>query len=111
MTFMEVDSKDICRIIKLCADSGVSKLKISTLEVEFFGSGVVTTSTGKKITERPREQARVEQEDIELAEKRIREDQRENLILENPEEYERLIASGELTDEAIDNRRTESDLQ
>lgn len=97
-----LSADDLCRIIDTCATRGVGEFRLGEFEIKF----------GRKesLLDLPHEQVsgqiifpetdHVEEERlaVESDELRLKEEQVAMLILEDPEEFERQIASGELED-------------
>lgn len=103
-------SKDICNIIRVCSKSHVSRIKMGDLEIEFRGSGiekqVPVTIAEATNCEKPQNleasYATVEEEVIEQEGVKLREEQLLQMAIEDPVEYEKLIASGDLEDMEVE---------
>jgi hypothetical protein len=111
---MTVDFKEIKDIIKTCAEYGVSRVKIGEIEVVFGENTQISPKIAKKplkVKDNPTKRIEVEQEAIGQAEVKLKEDYIDNLLLEDPAEYERLAIQGELSDEETLDRGTEQTLQ
>ena len=97
-----LSTKDICKLIQACKSSGVNEFKLDTLQIIFRTENAAppaaipeqvlkNTHSGIESYKNLRAQKLAdEKEDTAL------------LIIENPLEMERRIASGELIDEAED---------
>lgn len=100
--------KDICRLIVACKENGVVELKLGTLHLLF---GPAPASAPQEITPQaaiPREDLGTQppselQVDPELADELGDREDVELMVIENPLELERRIASGELIDEIIEH--------
>lgn len=106
-----LSGEDVCRIIESCGKSNVRVLKFSGLHLRF---GVraepkrqadpepgplelmqAIPASDPKILE---EAAKIQRKTIQQQEAALRQQQLDELILSNPEEYERRMASGDLVD-------------
>lgn len=116
-----LDAADICTIIEACAKFGVSKLSFADLHVHLgpqsdvpkiephsstndAAMSDVVASPEAAISEEKHK--KFTEEAIVYSELETREDQLDNMIIENPSEYERLMTEGELED-ADDEPRDE----
>lgn len=105
-----IETNDILRILKECAKLGVSHLKMGELEIS-FSPVEMRAEIPKKVREKPRLQAQYEKESIETQEVTLKQDKLDELMLSDPEEYERLLSEGELIDEEAHDSGVESTLQ
>jgi len=85
---------DIQELIKCGKENNVAQLRYGKLLVVYMG-GHPTTFAVTPPTDT--ELRKMSQEDLEDAELEIKERELELKAIENPEEFERLLASGELT--------------
>ena len=94
--------QDLCAIIKTCRENGVVRAKLGELSIDFL------PEEPKILTVATPEQQKQEKLAFDAAlaenEARIKLDYLANLRLSNPEEFEDLVARGEL-----ENARQESD--
>jgi hypothetical protein len=105
--------EELSDIIKLCSKSGVSRLKVGEIEINFTENTEKREKLAEKtvkVRDNPKGRAEVEQESIGRDEQKLKEDYVDNLLLEDPSEYERLAIQGEL-DEETNNRAVEQTLQ
>lgn len=102
---MAVDLKTIKNIIKECKKQGVSRLKVGEIEIDFAEkSDKVPVLREKKVKDNPEKREEIERETLEKEELSTKDSYVENLLLEDPTEYERLMMQGELNAEAQDSR-------
>lgn len=98
--------RELCSIIKTCGSNNVAELKFGDLHVRFHQAVVVqqqqppkveTTHPDTEISDEQREQL----ENVALVRDEIatKEDQLDQMLIESPSEYERLIAEGDLEDD------------
>lgn len=95
-----VDADALCKIIGMCAKSGVAKLQLGALQLVFDAKDKSVESLSMVET-KPLEQEQANKigEEVQAQElARLREDELENLKLANPLAYERFIAEGEIED-------------
>jgi hypothetical protein len=99
-------AKDIAQIIKACKNAGVKELKLADFSLT-FGNEPASSPESESISEEPisadvlEAQIRQEKEDIEMQEATAKQLSLDALMIEEPAEYERLIAEGELKDAEI----------
>lgn len=100
---MDLNPAGICEILRACREVGVAELKFGRLQVT-FGTPSKTdappsppTSPDTEISESQARQ--IEHESLESASLSVKEDQLEQMLLEDPYGYEQLLASGDLEDE------------
>ena len=113
-----LNAKEICALIRACGEAGVSELEFDQLRLKFHEpaqTGPVwtmtyptaqTDSADPGTTKRKRKSKQgepvffEEQQEFPFIqdELNVREDQLELMRIENPAEYERLLAQGELED-------------
>lgn len=105
-----IETNDILRILKECAKLGVTHLKMGELEIS-FSPVEDKADIPKKVREKPKLQAQYERESIETQEVTVKQKNLDELLLSDPEEYERLIIEGELVDEEAHDSGVESTLQ
>jgi hypothetical protein len=111
---MKIDFKEIKDIVKLCAENGVSRLKLGEIEVVFSENAQFSQKIPKKsqkVRDNPEKRTEVEQDAIGRAEVKLKEEYVDNLLLEDPAEYERLAIQGELSDEETLDSGVEQTLQ
>jgi hypothetical protein len=84
----------ICKLIEVCGNCGVSELRFENLHVIFNNNKTVDMEIPATIGIAPENNVK----EIEKSEQDIREDQLAMALIENPAEYERLITAGELED-------------
>lgn len=100
----EPSVKDICRLIVACKENGVSELKIGTLHL-FFGNAPARAV--EKITPEaaiPPEDLKAQDQENEIAAAQSKdEDEVSLMVIEDPVELERRIASGEMIDEITEH--------
>jgi len=93
---------DICNIIKVCGEAGVSDFRVGDFSVSFGKSSKHTASNT------PEEAISVEQvlqaeRSLAQAEAEIKEDQLNQMLIEDPFAAEELIMSGEFTNAKGEN--------
>lgn len=106
-----LNTDDVCSIIKACGEHKVAELKFGGLYLKFdnptgvmvgkdfqISQSVPQSHPDTEISERQAKQ--IEQEVIAVAEIQTKEDRLAQMMLEDPAEYERLLQSGELEDNA-----------
>ncbi len=106
---MNYSSHEIAEILSSCRKNGVVSLEIGSIkcvfgEVEPKAPRVLQTSNWLRAATRttPDQQIEIEaaqESTLKTDETRVRQDQVEDLILTDPQEYERRILNGDLTDE------------
>lgn len=84
--------KQIGDLIKICGESNVAVLHFEDVHVIFRDNKIVDMEIPATIGIAPENNAR----DTDRSEQELREDQLAMALIEQPEEYERLIAAGEL---------------
>lgn len=101
---------EIARLVKACAEAGVQELKLGELHVLFKADqkadDFLVAQTPEPTKKRRKRSSKTEAFDVvedqmdlpfdETDEIRMKEDQMDLLRIENPAEYERLLAMGEL---------------
>lgn len=95
---MDLKIADICRLIKVCHETGVTKVEFGNLVVQ-FATKEPGADTPKQEFSIPRQVVETEAEAIASHEVKIKEDKLDLLLIENPAEYERLVLAGELDEE------------
>ena len=85
--------KGICDLISVCGKSGVTELSFDTLKVSFSHSKTLEENAPIVLSGRP------EPENFEQIEQDLKEEHLSMALIENPAEYERLAAAGELEDD------------
>lgn len=96
----QLNSDEICKIIEACAKAGVSSLKCGPLELSFGKQTESHHSVQPAVTEITDDQHRKMTEDaITQDEIRLRKDQIEQMLIENPALAEKLVADGDLEDD------------
>jgi len=118
MEIKGLQGKEICNIIKACANARVKKLKIGDFEVDFLGEGTQPTFAGMPTTEPPKLGTVEEPRQLELSEsdKQVFEDLEDaQMMIEDPEGYEQQIIDshinrhklGEVRHEANERSKTQ----
>lgn len=105
-----ISTKEILQILKECSKLGVTRLRMGDLEMS-FGPESLRETLPNKVREKPKAQAVEEKKSIAAQESRLRQEQIEELMIADPEEYERRIAMGELVDAETHDSGAESALQ
>lgn len=93
---------NIISIIKACAENGVSKFKLDTMDIEF---GQYKTKDTVNFIE-PLTQAahdKMDAETLAAEEARQKEDEIQMMLIENPLLAEELISNGDLEDDGTDD--------
>lgn len=88
---------ELCRIIEVCRSSGVVQIALPGLSLKFDTQNKNVGNFVPEPNHEQNEKLAVEQNEIE-----VKEDQVERLLLEDPVEFERQIASGELLEDERD---------
>lgn len=91
---------DLCRIIKICAKSNVTKISIGELRLEFEPGDQTVPQLSRKIDTKSIEQAtqQISEEAGEEQRKASMQQWLEELRITDPYEFEKLIGGGELED-------------
>lgn len=95
-------SDDICKIIKTCADSGVYKISVDTLSIEF---GEYKIKDPENITVPVMTQEQHDEQDSETLVKeelKTKAQQIDMLMIEDPVLAEEMIANGDLENDGSD---------
>ena len=104
---------EVCLILDSCAKNGVSTLKFGALEASWVSHPpLVQNSLDAHIpgTEIPEiNHSEKTKEALEVSELNLREEQLAMALIEDPEQYERLLAQGELEDEETDTDDEQSE--
>jgi hypothetical protein len=90
----KLNVKDLCELIRISGEAGVKELHFGEVRVIFKEEKALVTEIPTTIGISPANNVR----ELERSEQDIREDQLSMALLENPAEYERLLAAGELED-------------
>lgn len=91
-------AREVCSMIRACKDAGLKSLTWGDLDIQFWGE-VQSIPHPIHVPQATVERQRaIETESIEEQELSLRQSQLEILRIENPGEYERLLAQGELTE-------------
>lgn len=93
---MEFKCKEIQDIIKTCRENGVTRLKIGELSVSFLPVESKTQGVATPTVEQLQTQKLYENEAFLEQERRVKQDELDNLRLLDPETYEDLVNRGEL---------------
>ena len=92
-------TKDLRKILRLCITNGVKTFQHGDLRLEFHENMPQTISTGRVRVSanmpKPNHEQQAE-ESLRNDEINVKEDQLAMLLIENPEEFERQIAAGDL---------------
>lgn len=91
---------DVCAILKACGDSQVRVLKFANLYVQFETKAQNATEpfTAGPDTEISETNKIIERESLAQDEQAVRQDQLDQMWIENPLEAERILLAGELQD-------------
>jgi hypothetical protein len=107
-------SSEVCSIVKACHDAGVRVLKFSGLELEFFTNAKPTTLEAneyfpdKAQSEVKRAETLLEaKENLEQEAAAIKQMQLDQMLIEDPAQYEHLLLAGELEDAEAGDQGTE----
>lgn len=98
----DVPVSELCALIKACGESGVTELSFGTLRVQFTPvtmreqSQPVDYQTEGALPINPVVSESDEKEAIADSELRLREEQLAKMLLEDPVQFEKLLAAGEL---------------
>lgn len=96
---MELTAEDICNILRVCRESGASKLKFAGIEAEFFPADYTKASEPLPEAEISVEQAAViEGQQLTRDEMRVKSERLAMMLIEDPAQYEKLLLDGELAD-------------
>lgn len=97
---MNLKPRDLLELVKVCSESGVSEISLQDIRI-VFGPKTRVQEQQEIIEaqETLREAAEVERKYIDKSEQELREEQLALLLLEDPAEFERLEALGELDGE------------
>lgn len=99
MLKLSLTGDDLLRLIEACGKAGVSNLKLGKdIELTFGGKADPAKVPVEVKANTPLEEA-IEKESFVKAEADIRKDRLESMILEDPSNFERLLASGDLVDD------------
>lgn len=96
---------DVCAIIKACGEAQVRVLKFAGLYVRFdktVENAVVAASPPVPEAEISETTQKIHEEALAQDEVRLKQDQLDQMWIENPQEAERLLLAGELEDEEAD---------
>lgn len=100
-----LNAQEICKLIKACKGSGVTKLKFGDLEITFGEATEIArpkvplTQETPTVSEEQLLKAQIiEAEAVKQDELTEAKDSLENMLIEDPEHYEELIVRGELED-------------
>lgn len=88
--------ENLCAILKACTESGVSELKFEGLEVSFWGPTQTLPQAFNLSPEVIAAQEQVSQDVSVEQEVRSREDELAEMLVNDPEKFEDLLASGDL---------------
>lgn len=96
--------REICAILKACVNSNIKELCIGDLKLSFFGPNdgqpyAATIPQPIRDPESLKSKIRqVEEATFERFESKIKDDELDQLLIEDPALYERLLTAGELED-------------
>lgn len=93
-------SVDVCRIIKACKDAGIHSLEVQGLKVTFYCSERLGIASGEVVYDNIKQDKVVDNqvEDIEKEERMAKKERLQNMIIDDPMQYEDLLAAEELED-------------
>lgn len=87
---------DICRIIETCKASGVSRLQLGSLHIQFSGSFPEAHDSWSEFTAKASQAGTQTDQRSKQSARKLSEEEIDQLKLTDPASYERLILSGEL---------------
>ena len=95
--------KQLLAIIRMCRKFGVKKLDFrgTCLELDSEANFLYKEDRAKKVS--PERVAQVEEEELLRQELLVRQSQHEQMIIDDPQGYEKLLAEGELGDAKSDD--------
>ena len=99
-------AQELCTIIKGCAEGGVSKITFANGGEIIFNvvkEPLVSTTFGQVTEELVTKQEQVQEQAILQDELRTREDQLEDMLINDPEQYEKLVEQQLIDDKVADN--------
>lgn len=103
MLELKLQGEDLLRLIEVCSKSGVCRLKLGKdIELTFGGQADPVKVPVAAQANAPLERE-IEVESFAKAQAELRKEALENMKLEDPVMYERLIASGDLVDETTED--------
>lgn len=99
MLKLDLNGEDLLKLIEACGKSGVSTLKLGK-DIELtFGEKANSSKVPELVEANATLEKEIELESFRKAEREIRKDNLESMLIENPVLYERLLSSGDLVDE------------
>lgn len=99
MAEKQLSVEEICSIIEACRNAGVTSMKCGPLELS-FGKQTESPSEKPAVTEITDDQHEKSNEDALVQEElRTRQDQIDQMLIENPSLAEELVAQGDLEDD------------
>lgn len=90
---MKINDIDVTALAKLCRQYGIKKFEMPGITMDF---GAESQNKVNKIKDNPKKRMEEETQALQSQEQTVREDQMDLMLLEDPLEYERLEAQGEL---------------
>lgn len=91
--------EDVCTIIKTCASNAVKSIEYGELKVEFYPNAATPITAPLHLSEEIKTNQETQtRESIEKKEMEMKEEMLSQLQIEDPVGFEKLLASGELTD-------------
>lgn len=117
-----MEATEVCAIIRACGKAGVSRLKISDLEIEFgfqqtlpiIGSDRNLDLSKNEVTDNVTDAGKALSTETQmepLDEKALRELALVDAAISNPMVYEQMMMDGDLEGEAAEAIRSQSDVQ
>jgi hypothetical protein len=94
---MSLEENEICRIIKLCAKLGVTHFRAEGVELDFRSDNTPQENLSKT-RDNPKKREEIEQLSLLRSEVDLKQEQLDNLLLEDPQAYEELETAGEVED-------------
>lgn len=94
-------TKEICQILRYCVRSNVKELRLGELIVSFFDPAGPKAEIMPQVVQDPESLSKmnnVDRSTLETLEYRLKQDQLEQMAIEDPVEYEKLQLSGDLED-------------
>jgi len=104
-----MDAKEISRIVKACRKYGVRRIKIGDLELEFLTEDQLAELPEPRQTSRDHRAplSKVEaisEEGKDSDAQNMRDDEAQNLLIEDPERYEDMVANGEFEEDELQSQ-------
>lgn len=96
-----MNHKEVCQILKVCVRSNVKELRLGELTVSFFDPKGPQAEIMPQVVQDPESLSKmnnIDKSTRETLEYRLKQDQLEQMAIEDPVEYEKLQLSGDLED-------------